>query len=150
MLESHDSGTDRGGPSGQKNLHPPWLIEQISYEQLLSINTTCFHFIAMDKRSDSICILQLSAAEKLADSCFRCIVTNIITAASYSYSTNRSERDECQAFIIHGQGRPAAHSPGCLDFTLRNKRPLTTQLSESIVVFNSPNITIMDFDNCRT
>lgn len=63
-------GQERGGPSGQRNLHPLRLIEQISYEQLLPVKMTRFHFIATDKRSDGICILQLSAILKLADSCF--------------------------------------------------------------------------------
>lgn len=58
---AHSAG---GGPPGLKNnlrLHPLRIIEQISYEQLLPVKMTRYHFIAMDKRSDSICMLQLSA-----------------------------------------------------------------------------------------
>lgn len=57
-------GEERGGPSGPRNnlrLHPLRIIEQISNEQLLPVKMTRFHFIAMDKRSDSICMLHLSA-----------------------------------------------------------------------------------------
>lgn len=53
-----------GSPSGLWNnlcLHPLRVIEQIIHEQLLPVKMTCFHFIAMDTRSDSICTLQLSA-----------------------------------------------------------------------------------------
>lgn len=43
----------------ERNPHPLHLIEQISYEQLLSASMARFHFITADKRSDSICALQL-------------------------------------------------------------------------------------------
>lgn len=46
-------------PDRGENLHPRHLIEQISYEQLLSASIARFHFITADKRSDSICALQL-------------------------------------------------------------------------------------------
>lgn len=54
----------------ERNLHPLHLIEQISYEQLLSASIARFHFITIDKRSDSICALQLRAAPWRADSRF--------------------------------------------------------------------------------
>lgn len=61
-------GGEQVGPSGQRNLHPLRLIEQISYEQLLPVKMTLSHFITADKRSDSICMLQLSAIPTLARS----------------------------------------------------------------------------------
>lgn len=42
-----------------RNLYPLHLIEQISYKQLLSASIARFYFITTDKRSDSICALQL-------------------------------------------------------------------------------------------
>lgn len=54
-------GAERVGPPGQRNLHPLCLIEQISDEQLLPVKMTLSHFITADKRSVSICMLQLSA-----------------------------------------------------------------------------------------
>lgn len=60
--ERRDRG--KGGPPGLRNnlrLHPLCIIEQISCEQLLPVKMTRFGFIATDKRSGSICMLQLSA-----------------------------------------------------------------------------------------
>lgn len=64
QLTLEAKGEERGGPSGQRInrcLYSLRIIEQISNEQLLPVKMTCFHFITMDKRSDSICMLQLSA-----------------------------------------------------------------------------------------
>lgn len=98
-------GWEIGGPSGQTNLHPPRLIEQISYEQLLPVKVTRFHFIATDKRSDSICILQLSAVLKLTDSYFQYIMTNIITLTSlFMDSANRQAHTLCQVSITYSRG----------------------------------------------
>lgn len=67
LLSTHwkqKGGGGGGGPWGQRInrcLHSLQIIEQISNEQLLPVKMTRFHFITMDKRSDSICMLQLSA-----------------------------------------------------------------------------------------
>lgn len=98
-------GQERVGPSGQRNLHPLRLIEQISYEQLLPVKMTPFHFITADKRSDSICMLQLSAILRLTRSCFQYIMTNIITSTSlFMDSTNRQTHGACQVSINYSHG----------------------------------------------
>lgn len=78
---------------------------------------TRFHFIAMDKRSDSICILQLSAVLRLADSCFQYIMTNIITSTSlFMDSTNRQAHRACQVSINYSHGSVVVRPLGCLAF----------------------------------
>lgn len=102
LLEAE--GDERRGPPGLRNnlrQHPPRIIEQISYEQLLPVKMTCFHFIAVDKRSDSICMLQLSAI--LISSpilSLQYIMTNIITSTSlFMDSTNHQVHGASQVSI---------------------------------------------------
>lgn len=89
-------------PDRGENLHPRHLIEQISYEQLLSASIARFHFITADKRSDSICALQLRAGPWCADS--RSSIygdgRNYLDISFYG-STNWPVRDASQGSINH-------------------------------------------------
>lgn len=128
-------GEERVGPSGQRNLHPLRLIEQISYEQLLPVKMTPSHFITADKRSDSICMLQLSAILRLARSCFQYIMTNIITSTSlFMDSTNRQTHRACQVSINYNHGPAVSASTGLLGLCWALQIFRTTQV-ESLLSF---------------
>lgn len=86
----------------ERNLHLLHLIEQISYEQLLSASIARFHFITTDKKPDSICALQLRAGPWRADSRLQYTVTDVITSTSlFMGSTNWPVHNSSQASINH-------------------------------------------------
>lgn len=137
-------GEERVGPSGQRNLHPLRLIEQISDEQLLPVKMTLSHFITADKRSDSICMLQLSAIPKLARSCFQYIMTNIITSTSlFMDSTNRQTHRACQVSINYSHGLAVRTSTWLLALCCSLQIFSTMQVES-----HPPHPTLFNFSNC--
>lgn len=103
LFESGGTGERRplGGGGGRENnrRRPPLrMIEQISGEQLLPVKMTRFRFIAVDKRSESICMPQLLAVLiiSLSRSRFQYITTDVITSTSlFMDSTNRRAHTAC-------------------------------------------------------